>query len=119
MLSVGDVTLPGRPARSPDLNLLDFWFWGMLKTKIYHYSTLHSLEHLQQLFTEACSSLTTENYACAVTNLLRRLDLLEEANGNNFDQYLYCFKILFYHWLLCLKCFEMIQAYHVLIVILK
>ena len=43
------------PARSPDLNPLDFWFWGMLKAKIYHHSTPHSLEHLQQLITEACS----------------------------------------------------------------
>ena len=64
------------PARSPDLNPLDFWFCGMLKAKIYHHSTPHSLE------------LTTEDYACTVANLLRRLGLLEEANGNNFEQYL-------------------------------
>ena len=31
------------PARGPDLNPLDLWFWGMLKAKIYHHSTLYSL----------------------------------------------------------------------------
>ncbi len=62
------------------------WFWGMLKAKIYHHSTPRSLEHLQELITEACASLTPEDFACAVANLIRRLDLLDEANGNNFEQ---------------------------------
>jgi hypothetical protein len=35
------------PARSPDLNLLDFWLWGHLKPLVYS-DTIYDLEVLQQ-----------------------------------------------------------------------
>ena len=76
------------PPRSPDLNPLDYWFWGMLKSKIYHRTTPRSLMHLKELIIETCDNLTVEDFACAVAQLHRRLDLLCEANGENFEQFL-------------------------------
>ena len=76
------------PPRSPDLNPLDYWLWGMLKSKIYSRIKPTSIEHLKELIREACANLTVEEYACAVAQLHHRLDLLFEVNGSNFEQYM-------------------------------
>jgi hypothetical protein len=44
------------PARSPDLNPLDFWLWGQLKTLAYT-APINDLQVLQQQVENACQEI--------------------------------------------------------------
>jgi len=57
------------PPRNPDLNSLDYLFWGMLKAKIYHQVKPKTLEELKHLIIDACNHLTAEYFACEVSNI--------------------------------------------------
>ncbi|KAJ4426441.1 hypothetical protein ANN_27255 [Periplaneta americana] len=60
------------PARSPDINLLDFYVWGRLKSLVYA-SAAPNVEVLQQRIEHACGIVRNElNCLCNVQKSLRR-----------------------------------------------
>lgn len=73
------------PPRSPDLNPLDFFLWGHLKSIIYRYP-LETIEQLRQRITEALQSVTPEMLERCYENLIKRARLCIEKNGGLFEQ---------------------------------
>ena len=58
------------PPRSPDLNPLDYWFWGWMKARIYHTDKPQSLAELRQKITDFCREVTQEEFAAGVSNIV-------------------------------------------------
>jgi hypothetical protein len=76
------------PARSPDLNPLDFFLWGHLKSLIYRRS-INSEADLRVRIQEAFVSVTEEMITNATTrSLLRRAQLCIQMNGGHFEHLL-------------------------------
>jgi hypothetical protein len=72
------------PARSPDLNPLDFFLWGHVKNVIYN-RPMHKEEDLRNRLQEAFGTITAEMVrACK----LRRAQLCLEMNGGHFEHLL-------------------------------
>ena len=76
------------PPRSPDLAPLDYYFWGMLKTRVYSRGKPQNLIQLQEWIERAIEEVEQEEIACAVDDLFYRCDLLKECNGNTFEHLL-------------------------------
>lgn len=76
------------PPRSPDLNPLDYWFWGTLKARVFHTDRPRSLEALKARITDECARFTVEEFAAAISNLNSRLYLTLDVDGGHFEQYL-------------------------------
>jgi hypothetical protein len=77
------------PARSPDLNPLDFWLWGHLKTLVY--SALFSdLEVLQQRVKNACQEILVKPgiFDRVRTSVRRRAESCVEMHGNHIENLL-------------------------------
>jgi hypothetical protein len=74
------------PARSPDLNPLDYWFWGTLKARVFHNNPPRSLESLKTRIIEECARFTVEEFAAAISNLTIRLYFTLDANGGHIEQ---------------------------------
>lgn len=72
------------PARSPDLNPLDFFLWGHLKSRIYQYP-LENIEQLRQRITEALNTVTPEMLQRCEANLLVRSRLCIDRRGGYFE----------------------------------
>src|SRR6185437_4396534 len=66
------------PARSPDLNPLDFWFWGYLKSRVFSHSPA-SLSDLKLAIRNEISAITTAQLAAAVQNFSKRVNILIEV----------------------------------------
>jgi len=47
------------PARSSNLNPLDYWFWGTLKARVFHVDSPRTLEELKNRIIYECSRFTT------------------------------------------------------------
>lgn len=77
------------PPRSPDLNPLDYWFWGWLKTKLFNdpFKRPSSLPDLKDEIIRLCATLTSEDFSAAVSHLYTRLELLKNQNGDLFEQF--------------------------------
>jgi len=69
----------------PDLNPANYWFRGMLKAKIYHQVKPKTLEELKHLIIDAWDHLTAEDFACGVSNIRKRLNLLVAVGGGHFE----------------------------------
>ena len=76
------------PARSPDINPLDFWFWGTLKARVFHSNAPTSINQLKARIIEECQKFTLEERINAIGSLWRRCDILEKVKGDHFQQYL-------------------------------
>jgi hypothetical protein len=76
------------PPRSPDLNPLDYWFWGTLKARVFHTEQPHSLEALKARIIDECARFTVEEFAAAISNLTTRLHFTLSADGGHIEQYL-------------------------------
>lgn len=75
------------PARSPDLNPLDFFFWGYCKEIIY--KTLpEDLEDLETRFRNAVWSIDEDMMENVQRNLLRRLRACIRMDGGHFEHLL-------------------------------
>ncbi|XP_011698897.1 PREDICTED: putative nuclease HARBI1 [Wasmannia auropunctata] len=75
------------PARSPDLNPMDFFLWGHLKQYVYQ-EPIDDLEELEDKIIEAIATITPNMIISATTNLLRRAQLCIECDGGHFEQFL-------------------------------
>ncbi|GAA49323.1 hypothetical protein CLF_102867 [Clonorchis sinensis] len=58
------------PARLPDLTPLDYWFWGMIKARVYHENKPKNLVELSARIEEECARVTLEEVKHAVSHLI-------------------------------------------------
>lgn len=76
------------PARSPDLNPLDFFLWGYLKTLVYETQPLNA-EDLKNRIRNGCNSIRRHTLLRTVNGeLIKRMSYCVHVNGQNFEQYL-------------------------------
>lgn len=75
------------PPRSPDLNPLDFFLWGHLKSIIYK-NPIRDLEHLHEKIREALLSVSPEMLNKCKQNLLRRARCCLRVGGGHFENVL-------------------------------
>ncbi|XP_066582721.1 uncharacterized protein [Prorops nasuta] len=74
------------PARSPDLNPLDFFFWVALKEKVYTGRHLmRDQEELAARLNVAITEITPEMVATVQANLLRRARACIDAEGGHME----------------------------------
>jgi hypothetical protein len=74
-------------ARSPDLTLLDFYFCGHLKARVYA-EKIRNVEHLRQRIIEACKAITPGFIKRVFLDWVKRLNLCIENNGGHIEQVL-------------------------------
>lgn len=77
------------PPRSPDLNPLDYFFWGYLKSKVYEVE-IESREHLIQRIEDSCNNLRNnpDLIRKSIGNLHKRARKCVQTGGNHFEQVL-------------------------------
>ena len=73
------------PSRSPDLNPLDYWFWGTLKARIFHTNPPTTNQTLKSRIMEECGRFTVEEFSAAVSSLTGRIELLLTQDGGQFE----------------------------------
>ena len=74
-------------ARSPDLTPLDFYFWGMLKQRVYRRQPT-SLSDLRNFIDEETLQTSTQEVSDAFRNFENRLRLCLREDGGHFEQLL-------------------------------
>lgn len=75
------------PARSPDLNPLDFFFWGFVKSHVYN-TRPQNVNDLRQRIVQACNRVTPEMLSAVRRNLRRRLRTCIAVEGGHFEHLL-------------------------------
>lgn len=75
--------------RSPDLNPMDFFFWGYLKTLVYR-TPVHNVEELRQRIIDNCEVIKQKEgiFARVRWNFQRRINLCSEMEGYHFENLL-------------------------------
>ena len=73
------------PPRSPDLTPMDYWFWGMVKARVYHAHKPSTLDELQQRITDTIDAIEESELQSAVRNIITRLRLVQQENGGLFS----------------------------------
>ncbi len=71
------------PPRSPDLNPLDFWFWGDLKRIVFN-SPVDYLDDLRERIVDAVSNVPREMLANVINSIPERMKKLRFAGGAQF-----------------------------------
>ena len=62
------------PARSPDLSVLDFWVWGMLKDNIFRDAVPNTIQDLKQCIVNEVRKIKIHQISAAFRNLVKRLE---------------------------------------------
>lgn len=75
------------PSRSPDLNPLDFFFWGFLEDIVY-LNKPTDLEELHMKIDEAVDNVTHEMLENVQAHIPRRYLMVIERNGAHVEPYL-------------------------------
>lgn len=75
------------PPRSPDLNPLDFFYWGCLKDKVYA-KPIQNQEELRHRVTEAAREISQLSLRRLKRSFLKRCQLCIEQNGRQFEHLL-------------------------------
>ena len=77
------------PARSPDLNPLDFFLWGHLKSLVYT-TGVENVEDLKNQIMQGCDIIrnTPGIFKRVQQSMRRRLDACIIAAGSHFQQHL-------------------------------
>jgi hypothetical protein len=75
------------PARSPDLNPLDFFLWGHVKNVVYK-QPIYTEEQLRGCIQEAFATITSEMVINSKRSLLRWARLCLQMNGGHFEHLL-------------------------------
>jgi hypothetical protein len=89
------------PARSPDLNPLDFFLWGHVKNVVYRHPIDTEEQQLKGRIQEAFATITPEMVRNSKRSLLRRARLCLQMNGGHFEHllWLYLFFVSLSFWL--------------------
>lgn len=93
-----NVMFPGRwignmgpvrwPARSPDLNPLDFFLWGTLKDRVYQNVPPVNVDELHANIVNAFQSIRRRDIQRAINSIEKRARICIRANGNLFEHLL-------------------------------
>lgn len=76
------------PARSPDLNVLDYFVWGYIKDLVEHRRDGTEAEVREEILA-AFNTITPEMAYRATRNIIRRAELCLRERGRHFEQYLH------------------------------
>jgi hypothetical protein len=75
------------PARSPDLNVLDFWFWIFAEAQVYRRKP-QSLAEVIECVDDVAASVSPDMIRSAVSNLRNRVILCFQEKGGHFQHLL-------------------------------
>ena len=75
------------PPYSPDLNPLDYFYWGYCMSEVFRQQP-ESIDALKNIIEEFTAEMSMEILRKSVTNLCKRCRLCIEAGGNHFESYL-------------------------------
>ncbi len=75
------------PPRSPDLNPLDYFFWGVCEAQVFE-NKPQSIDELKEIVTEASQSIEYDVIMSVTANLRRRAELCLQENGGFFEHLL-------------------------------
>jgi len=73
------------PARSPDLNPLDFFLWGHISSSIYKTAPFPDVATLQNAIEECCGKITSQQLQNVQTEFYHRLGYCVLAEGGIFE----------------------------------
>lgn len=73
------------PARSPDLNPLDFFVWGFIKDKVYA-TPPQNADEVRGRINAAVLEITPERLERVIQTIPRRLQLCLQTDGHQFEQ---------------------------------
>lgn len=78
------------PARSPDLNPLDFFFWGYMKSLVYNdRAAIANEEDLRQRIVAAAEQIRAEIRETDINGgFIRRLEACIRARGSHFEHFI-------------------------------
>lgn len=76
------------PARSPDLNVLDFFVWGHIKSLIEQRRNDGENE-VREAIVAAFDTITPDMAHRATRNIVRRAELCIRERGRHFEQFLH------------------------------
>jgi len=74
------------PPRSPDLTPMDFFFWGVVKEKVYGRKP-HTLSQLRSYITDACQEISDDRNLCRTVchSVAERLQECADVHGGHFE----------------------------------
>ena len=75
------------PAKSPDLNPLDFYFWGETEAKIQEKRPT-TIKELQDGVRKLCERSTKKTLLKVADNFMKRAEFCYSENGGNFKHLL-------------------------------
>ena len=75
------------PAKSPDLNPLDFYFWGEAEAKIQEKRPT-TIKELQDVVRKLCERSTKKTLLKVADNFMKRAEFCYSENGGNFKHLL-------------------------------
>jgi hypothetical protein len=58
-----------RTPRSPDLTPMDFFFWGVIKDKVFSRKPQHTIDDMSQFIREACQEIDNNKILCTKVDL--------------------------------------------------
>lgn len=76
------------PARSPDLNVLDYFVWGYIKDLIEHRRD-DAEDDVRGAIIVAFNTITPEMAHRATRDIVRRIELCSREQGRHFEQFLH------------------------------
>ncbi|XP_036139970.1 uncharacterized protein LOC118644749 [Monomorium pharaonis] len=76
------------PPRSPDLNVLDYFVWGHIKTKVEHMRERGEAE-VREAISAVFQTITPDMIRRATQQIVRRAELCLETQGKHFEQLLH------------------------------
>ena len=76
-----------RPPRSPDLNPMDFFFWGYLKNKVYQDKIFYNTDDLRQKITSCISEIGCNLLRKVVDNVPKCLEAVIEISSSHIEKF--------------------------------
>ena len=74
------------PPYSPDLNPLDFFLWGYLKSRVYRSPYPKTVEELKKSIRGECGRITKSMIVSAVENFNARMQYVISKKGAWFEK---------------------------------
>jgi len=72
------------PPRSPDLTPAYFFFWGLLKSKVYK-NTPRTIEELKDAIRQEAEAVNLDTLGRVFQNLEKRIQVCLDVKGDNFQ----------------------------------
>ena len=73
------------PPRSPDISPLDYYFWGVVKSRVYFNYRPHTMDDLRNRITEVIRDVDQEELQRAIQHLLPRLECVINNDGGAIE----------------------------------